>query len=88
MDYKEKLGEAQKLIEQAKAIVNDPKATPEDKAKVEPMLKDAQALKAEALQLKESETVKIQGRNEGRTAAPLEQKAASLERGASFKPFT
>lgn len=53
MDYKEKLGEAQKLFEQVKAIVENPNATAEDKAKVEQMLKDAKALKAEALQLKD-----------------------------------
>ena len=53
MEYKEKLGQAQALIEQAKAIVNNEKATPEEKASVEKMLTDAQALKAEALQLKD-----------------------------------
>lgn len=53
MDYKEKLGQAQKLFEQVKGIVDNPNASAEDKAKIDQMLQDARALKSEALQLKE-----------------------------------
>ena len=44
---------AQALIEQAKATVANEKATPEERASVEKMLKDAQTLKGDALQLKD-----------------------------------
>ena len=37
MEYKDKLGQAQQLIEQAKAIVNNKDASQEDRAKVEQM---------------------------------------------------
>ena len=53
MDWKEKLGQANKLFEEAKAILTNPEATAEDRAKVEPMLADAQQLKVDALQLQE-----------------------------------
>lgn len=53
MDWKEKLAKANKLFEDAKAILVNPEATAEDKAKVEPMIADADKLRAEAMQLKD-----------------------------------
>ncbi len=53
MDWKEKLEESRKLFDEVKAILGNPEATAEDKAKVEPMLEDAKRLKAEATQLKD-----------------------------------
>lgn len=52
MDWKEKLAKANKLFEEAKAILIDPEATAEDKVKVEPMIADADKLRLEAAQLK------------------------------------
>jgi len=51
--YRDKLGEAKRLFDEALAIVSNPEATAEDKAKVQPMIDDAQKLKAEAGQLKD-----------------------------------
>ena len=53
MDWKEKLAKANTLFEKAKAILIDPEATAEDKAKVEQMIADADKLRAEAMQLKD-----------------------------------
>jgi len=53
MDYKEKMARAKKLYDDAKAILTNDEATAEEKAKVPEMLKDAEALKAEAIQLKD-----------------------------------
>jgi len=53
MHWKDKLGEAQKLFDEVKAIVSDEEASAEDKAKVQEMLDDARRLKAEAAQLKD-----------------------------------
>ena len=53
MDWKEKLAKANKLFEEAKVILVNPEATAEDKAKVEPMIADADKLRAEAMQLKD-----------------------------------
>lgn len=53
MDWKEKLAKANKLFEEAKAILINPEATAEDKAKVEPMIADADKLRLEAMQLKD-----------------------------------
>ena len=55
MDWKQKLAKARELFEGASAILNNPDAGPEEKAKVQPMLDDAQKLKAEAVQLKDIE---------------------------------
>ena len=52
MDRKEKLAKANKLFEEAKAILVNPEATAEDKAKVKPMIADADKLRLEAMQLK------------------------------------
>lgn len=52
MDWKEKLAKASTLFEEAKAILIDPEATAEDKAKVESMIADADKLRLEAAQLK------------------------------------
>jgi HK97 family phage major capsid protein len=49
----EKIGHANKLFADARAILENKEATAEDKAKVAPMLEDAKALRAEAVQLKE-----------------------------------
>jgi HK97 family phage major capsid protein len=79
VDYKDKLGEAQKLFEQAKAIVEKADATADERAKVEQMLKDAQALKAEALQLKSilDAGVEIAG-----AQAAAQQKGAAEQKGS------
>jgi HK97 family phage major capsid protein len=53
MDYKDKLGEAEKLFSQAKAILDNPQATAEEKASVAKMVSDAKAIKDEAFQLKD-----------------------------------
>jgi HK97 family phage major capsid protein len=53
MDYKDKLGEAQKLFDQAKGILESPNADSEEKAKVQTLMEAARELKQEALQLKE-----------------------------------
>jgi len=52
MNWKEKLAEANKLFEAAKAVLTDPEATDEQKSHVNQMVLDAQKLKTEALQLK------------------------------------
>ena len=53
MDYKEKLGRAQKLYADAKAILTNDKATAEEKASVKALIAEAEELKAEAIQLKD-----------------------------------
>jgi len=53
MDYRERLAKAKSLFTEARAILENEKATAEDKAKVPKMLEDAKALKAEAAQLKD-----------------------------------
>lgn len=60
MDYRENLAKATKLFEGAKAILGNPEATAEDKAKIEPMLEDAKRLKTEAIQLKDIETASME----------------------------
>lgn len=55
MHWKDKLGEANKLYEEVKAILSNPEATAEEKEKVEAMIADAEKLKAEAMQLKKVE---------------------------------
>jgi HK97 family phage major capsid protein len=55
MHWKDKIGQAEKLFEEAKAILTDPEATAEDKAKVESLMEEAKRLKADAAQLKEVE---------------------------------
>jgi len=53
MEYEEKLALSKRLFEDAKAILTNPEASAEEKAKVEPMIKDAKAAQAEAAQLKD-----------------------------------
>src|SRR5512146_1626808 len=55
MTYQESLAKAAKLFEDAKAILVNPAATAEEKAKVDQMLADAKVLNTEALQLKDIE---------------------------------
>lgn len=52
MEYKEKLQKASQLFEEVKAILNNPEASAEDKAKIDSMLADARKLKDEAMQAK------------------------------------
>lgn len=52
-NWQDKLAAAKKLFDDAKAILDNPQATAEDKAKIDPMLKDARGFKAEAMQLKD-----------------------------------
>src|SRR3990172_1423697 len=54
-NYKDLMGRAKKLFEDARVIVGNPEAPAEEKAKVEQMLADAQELKAKGLQLQEIE---------------------------------
>lgn len=56
MSYKDKLAEAQRLFEQAKAALSNEGASSEEKARVPALVKEAQALKAQAVQLREIET--------------------------------
>lgn len=51
--WRDKLGEAEKLFTNAKAILTNPESPAEEKAKVQGMMEEAKALKAEAGQLKE-----------------------------------
>lgn len=51
--FKDKLAQAAKLFEEAKAILSNPEASAEDKGKVGPMIEDAKKLQAEAMQLKD-----------------------------------
>jgi len=51
--YKDKLGQAKKLFDDATAILTNPESTAEDKAKVPQMIEDAKGLQAEAAQLKD-----------------------------------
>jgi HK97 family phage major capsid protein len=60
MSWRDKVGQAHKLFQDAKAILNNPAANAEEKAKVPQMLADGQALKVEALQLKEIEDAGIE----------------------------
>lgn len=53
MDYKEKLSRAAQLFAEVRAILENPEASAEDKAKVPLMLEEARSLKTQALQLKE-----------------------------------
>lgn len=54
--WKDKLGRANTLFAEAKAILENEDASGEDRQRVEPLIEDAKRLKAEALQLKEIET--------------------------------
>ena len=58
--YKEKIEEAKHLIEQAKAILTSQDAGAEEKAKVPEMIKRAKELQAEALQLKEIQSLGLE----------------------------
>lgn len=53
MNVKDLLGKAEALFKEAGEIVSNPDATPEDRAKVTPMLEDARRYKADALQMME-----------------------------------
>ena len=53
MDWKEKLAEAHKLMEEIKAIQANEESGAEEKAKIPQMLKDFQTLKTDAGQLRE-----------------------------------
>jgi len=55
MDWKEKIAKAKELNAQVRAILENPEATAEDKAKVGPMMEDAKALKSEGVMLQEIE---------------------------------
>lgn len=72
MNYKDKLAEAQKLFDQAKAILTNPEATAEEKNQVEPLMEDAKKLKAEAGQLKELEAFAETMETEVKTKAASE----------------
>jgi len=56
MTWRDASGQANKLYEDVKAILTNPEAADEDKAKVGDMIKDADALKAKAMQLQGIET--------------------------------
>ena len=53
MSYKDKLGEAKKLVDQAVVVLGDAEASAEDKEKAAKMFTDAKALRAEGVQLQE-----------------------------------
>jgi HK97 family phage major capsid protein len=89
MDWKEKIAKSQELFATAKGILGNPESTAEDKAKVEPMLTDAKAFKAEGVQLKEIEATAVeldtmveQTRQETKIAGRVRENV-----GTEFKTF-
>lgn len=74
MDWREKLAEAKKLQEQAKAILENPESTAEEKGTVEELMEGAKALKKEGVQLKEIEM----------DAVELEEKVEEKRSGMSL----
>lgn len=81
MNYKEKLGEAEALLEQIKAFGDEP--TAEDMAKVPEMMADYRALKEQAMQLKDIETAA----NELKSIAGLMQAGDPETGGSQFKSW-
>ena len=72
-NYKDLMGQAKKLFEDARVIVSNPEAPADEKAKVEQILTDAQELKAKALKLQEIES------NIGDMLPHMEDKSADKE---------
>jgi HK97 family phage major capsid protein len=72
-NYKDLMGQAKKLFEDARVIVSNPEAPADEKAKVEQILADAQDLKAKALKLQEIEA------NIGDMLPHMEDKSADKE---------
>lgn len=88
MSYQEKIGEAKVLMDRAKEILNDKEASVEDKEKVEPLMEQAKALKAEAIQLKDIETsfyAEIEER--GLEIVPPDPAASSEDLEGEFKDW-
>ena len=68
MDYREKLAQATKLFADARAVLENPEATAEQKTAVVQMVEDAKKLKAEAAQLKELEQAALDVATEAKSA--------------------
>lgn len=77
-NYRDMLGKAAKLFDEAKAILSDEDATGEDKQKVEGFLEEAKALKAKAMRLKEIEAAAFEMKDE-LEAEELENKDKEIE---------
>src|SRR3990167_11310984 len=79
-NYRDLMGQAKKLFDDVRAIVGNKDAPPEEHAKVNQMMADAQELKAKALQLKEIEDSisevlpHIENKNGGKDPAVAERK--------------
>lgn len=86
-DWKEKLGQAHKLIEDIKALQANEDAGAEEKAKIPQMLEDFNALKAEAGQLKEIQMSALELEQEMKAAsAPQEPEVKEREPGDGKPP--
>lgn len=58
MSFKDLIGQADALIDQATAILAKPDASAEEKAKVQPMIDDAKSLKERAVQMRDLEALR------------------------------